>query len=374
MSELKKEDKPDRLFFIDNLRVALTVLVILHHLSVIYAANTSFYYLEKPNDAVGTVMLVMFQLLNQAYFMGFFFFLAGLFTPGSFERRGPLIFIRDRLLRLGVPLLLFYFLLGPVASIGYFQIPASIGGDKGSFFWRMGVGPLWFVVMLLAFDLCYCLWRVITRKMAVKPVADNAPAFWKIGVFVLALALTSYLIRIPLPFTKYVWSFPSLAYLPQYISFFILGTMALRRGWLRRISDSAGKIGFGAAVASIILLLPIAMSTKFGPAAAFEGNGTFQSAIYALWDSVFSVGVCLGAITYFRYKFNHQRGLGRALAKSTFTVYIIHCPVIVMLALAMRTVHTDSFLKFLMAACIGVPLCFALAYVIRKIPFADRIL
>jgi glucans biosynthesis protein C len=35
-----------RVVFLDQLRVALIILVVLHHLSVIYAANTAFYYLE----------------------------------------------------------------------------------------------------------------------------------------------------------------------------------------------------------------------------------------------------------------------------------------------------------------------------------------
>ena len=75
--------KPARLFFIDNLRIFLVVLVVLHHLSVIYAGNTSFYYLEPTKSIVSIYVLVFFQLFNQAYFMGLFFFLSGYFSPGS---------------------------------------------------------------------------------------------------------------------------------------------------------------------------------------------------------------------------------------------------------------------------------------------------
>ena len=61
-----------RLVFVDNLKVALIILVVLHHVAVIYAANTAFYYLEPAyHDTPALVVLVLFQLLNHAYFSCF---------------------------------------------------------------------------------------------------------------------------------------------------------------------------------------------------------------------------------------------------------------------------------------------------------------
>jgi len=81
------DSKPARLFFIDNLRIFLVIVVILHHLSVIYAANTSFYYLEPTKNGISILLLAFFQLFNQAYFMGLFFFLPGYFSPASYNRK-----------------------------------------------------------------------------------------------------------------------------------------------------------------------------------------------------------------------------------------------------------------------------------------------
>ena len=41
-----REKRTDRLFFMDYLRAGLVTLVVLHHLAVVYAGNTGFYYLE----------------------------------------------------------------------------------------------------------------------------------------------------------------------------------------------------------------------------------------------------------------------------------------------------------------------------------------
>ena len=103
------------------------------------------------------------------------------------------------------------------------------------------------------------------------------------------------------------------------------------------------------------------------------GNGTWQSGVYGLWDSAFSVGICLFLITLFRRFFNAPGRLGKLLAPLAFTVYVIHVPIIVLLALALRDVHIEQLLKFGLAAIIGVPLCFSAAYLVRKIPLADKI-
>jgi glucan biosynthesis protein C len=82
--------------------------------------------------------------------------------------------------------------------------------------------------------------------------------------------------------------------------------------------------------------------------------------------------MCLGLITLFRRFFDSLGLLGRFLYKHAFTVYIIHIPIIVFLALALRGVHIEQLLKFGLAAIIGVPLCFAVAYLVRKIRLRTR--
>jgi len=375
-----KATSSSRLFFADHLRVALTILLVLHHLAVMYGANAPFYYVEPPSskDPLAFLLLLVFVLVNQAYFMGFFFLIAGYFTPGSFDRKGPAAFLKDRLLRLGIPLVVFLLVLNPIASIGIYQMPAAWTGITTPFTWQqyprlIGVGPLWFVEMLLIFDLGYAAWRWLTRNQALPAQREaRSPSYLAVGVFVLALALASYLLRIVVPLGAYtpILGFPTPAYLPQYLSFFLLGVIAFRRDWLRTIPGSMGKVGFGVALLATILLLPLALSGK----TAFLGNGHWQSAVYVLWDSTFSVGMCLGLITFFRRFFNHQTRLGRFLSRHAFTVYIIHAPVIVLLALALRGIHPEQLLKFSLAALVGVPLCFVVAFLARKIPFASRIL
>src|SRR5215831_13324173 len=127
---------PARLRFADHLRAALIILVVLHHVAVMYGAGAPFYYVEPPyTDGLAFVVLLLFILLNQGYFMGLLFLVAGYFTPGSFDRKGPRPFLRDRALRLFVPLVAFVLLLNPIASIGIYQMPSRLTGITGPFGW-----------------------------------------------------------------------------------------------------------------------------------------------------------------------------------------------------------------------------------------------
>lgn len=386
-------EKPPRLYFIDHLRAALVILVVLHHLALVYGGIPPFYYYEPPvDDQIAGLIALIFVLLNQAWFMGAFFLLAGYFTPGSYDRKGPGSFLKDRLIRLGIPIVLFIFVLSPISSIGLWQMPASMGGVTDPLTWQaypylIGIGPLWFAALLLIFSVGYVGWRMITPKRE-SPVQNDPspPSYLSIGIFMLLLALASYLIRIIVPLGEavtlfvYFLSFPTLAYLPQYLSFFVLGIIASRHDWAQRVSGTMGRTGFVIALVATFTLFALGLlsflkaiesgATQIPP----FGYGTWQSAVYALWDSIFAVGMALGTITLFRRFFNGQGSFGRFLARQSYAVYVFHIPVIVLLAVALKGIVLPALLKFGLMAVITVPVCFIVAYLVRRIPYVSGVL
>lgn len=379
-------EKAARLHFVDHLRAALVTLVVLHHVALVYGAGAPFYYVEPPlTEPLAYVVLLAFALFNQAWFMGALFLLAGYFTPASYERKGPRAFLRGRLVRLGIPLIVFYFLLNPIASIGYWQMPASLTGITDPLSWQaypflLGMGPLWFVALLLIFDFVYAGWRRLTGHRTTSVSSESsAPGYLGIGIFIVALALVSYLVRMAIPMGVEVLGFPTLAYLPQYLSFFVLGAVASRHDWLRSVPRSMGVAGLVVALIGTVLLFPLALSGRLfsleiAEPAAFVGNGTWQSAAYALWDSIFAVGLGLAAVTFFRGFFDRESRFGSFLSRQSYAVYIIHTPIVVFLAVALRGIDLGAVLKFALVAIIVVPLCFAVAYIVRKMPLASRVL
>jgi hypothetical protein len=278
--------------------------------------------------------------------------------------------------------------LGPISFIGLYLDPAPRITDPLTWdsFWQLypefiSMGPLWFVALLLIFSFGYAAWRALTRNRKPSPVIEySPPSYLGIGVFILGLALVSYLVRILIPIGREVLGFPTLAYLPQYLSLFIVGAVAYRRNWFRTIPGSMGVVGFVTALVATVTLFTFvflgflkAIDTGAQQIPQF-GYGTWRSAVYALWDSIFAVGMCLAAITFFGRFFDKKSRLGSFLAQQSYAVFIIHIPIVVTITYAMRGIELGGLLKFGLASLIIVPICFIVAYLIRKIPGVARVL
>src|SRR5246127_4179205 len=81
---------------LDRARTFLTLVVLLHHSVIPY----TYFGHTDPRYFVGFDMIV---LATDSFFMAMFFFLSGLFVWPGLGRKSPGVFLRERLLRLGLP-------------------------------------------------------------------------------------------------------------------------------------------------------------------------------------------------------------------------------------------------------------------------------
>src|SRR6187402_3956934 len=81
---------------LDRARTFLTLVVLLHHAVIPY----TYFGHTDPASWIGFDVVV---LATDSFFMAMFFFLSGLFTWSGIARKAPQVFLRDRLLRLGLP-------------------------------------------------------------------------------------------------------------------------------------------------------------------------------------------------------------------------------------------------------------------------------
>ncbi|MDH3250536.1 MAG: acyltransferase family protein [Acidimicrobiia bacterium] len=379
-----RDGDASRLHYIDHLRAALVTLVVVHHVALVYGAGAPFYYVEPPfTDAIGFRWLLVFVLANQAWFMGAFFLLAGYFTPGAFDRKGSGAFLRDRIIRLGVPLAVYVFLLNPLAELGAWLMPAELTGITRDPVWSdypdlIGLGPLWFVAMLLVFSFGYVGYKSLAGGSGRSPA--RMPGYAALAAFTVALAAVSYGWRMIVPLGESVWQFPTLAYLPQYLSFFALGALAYRRDWLATLTGVKGVLGALFAGAAAVLLFPLAFSGEMFTVEVTEalenamGDGHWQSAVYAAWDSIFAVGLVLALVVAFRAAASRRNAVGSFLANHSYAVYVLHIPVVVYGAYLLRSLEMTAIAKTALVSAVVVPACFAIAFIVRKLPGVSRVL
>jgi hypothetical protein len=198
----------------------------------------------------------MFNATNQSFFMGMFFFISAFFIVPSLQRKGFGKFITDRLLRLGFPLLVFYFLLNPLTVFirnWFIRGEDPTFGDYLVNGWARGFGPLWFVEALLLFTFIFLLFRNIGSTIRI-----SFPGTYKILLFALVTAILQFIIRIWLPVG---WSMPftnfQFPFFVQYIFLFALGIVAYQNNWLDSVSFKTGKQWFITAQILIFIGFPV---------------------------------------------------------------------------------------------------------------------
>jgi surface polysaccharide O-acyltransferase-like enzyme len=127
----------------------------------------------------------------------------------------------------------------------------------------------------------------------------------------------------------------------------------------------------------VLFLFPLLFVTSGaleGNTKAIVGGVTWQSFAYSVWEEFICMGMIVVLLTWFREKFNRQSALAKALSDGTYTVFFIHTPVLVFLALALRGFKVYPLLKWLLVSPVAILTCFAIAYLLKRIPLLRSIL
>ncbi|UFP96636.1 acyltransferase family protein [Gloeobacter morelensis] len=357
-----------RIGYLDGVRGFLSLLVIVHHVAVTYGGAGIWYYIEHSGPVWVKLLLTTFVTLNRFYFMGLFFLLAAVFTPGSLARKGEVDFVQERCRRLGIPLVLFALLLSP--PLGYL---ARVYQDnfKGSFGEYLTLeppllkdfnpGPLWFVEALLVFSLLYLLVRRLQPRSTsvLKEVTT-----WQVAGFAVLLAVLYFFVRLVYPLGTFAWHL-QLAYFPQYILLFAVGVWAGSAEFFARLNrrwfwPCAALTAWGAAMVPSLVLLNGGIDDHF------LGGWHWQAAALCLVEGVTCPAACIAVLLLFRDRISVGRRLQAFLGENSYAVYIVHAPVCVLAALAFRDIPLHPLGKFFVVSLLGVGLSLAVAASLRR--------
>ncbi len=348
-----------RIYFLDNLKVLIAILVVFHHAAQPYGPGGGWWIASEPGGIIDFVILGIFMAVNASFFMGLFFMISAYFVPASLERKGAAKFMKDRLVKLGVPILIF--------SIGVFPVMGYLLNGEPS----ITLGHLWFLAMLLIFSAIYVAYWLV-KKPSLK--AKRAfPGNVAILAFIMAMALISFVVGIWSPENNWVpLGLFEPFHLTQYAMLFAAGLIAYREGWIDAIPKATAKLWSRVAILTGIMLIFVGGLTN---SAEFSGGLTLASLLGTIWEAFMCVSMCIALLALFKNRFNSQGPLAKALANNSFTVYLIHIPIIVFLQYLLIGVAIDPLIKFAIVGTIGVLLAFAIShYVIRRLPYAMYIL
>ena len=345
------------------------------------------------------MLLILFCTVNQAFFMGLFFLIAGYLMPGAVERHGAGAYLRERALRLGVPILAFSLFIGPLTIVLATRAnPASTAavadavkglafGERLLLYGRLGLfsfGPLWFAAALLVFSFVYVAWRALASRLpALRPSAASWPFPSNITLAAAALATGAAAFALRLVWPLGVESFgpafgyfsTDLGYFASYIVLFAAGCVGASAHWLDAAPAAQRRLWLIVALCALPVFPVISLLAPHVPALQGDAGGgwNIQAVIYAFWEPLVAWGIILGLLHAFQRRFASLGPIGSALARRAYAIYIIHPPVLVAVALAWRHVEAPHLVKFAVTGSATCLACFWLAGLLLRAPWIRRI-
>jgi surface polysaccharide O-acyltransferase-like enzyme len=356
-------------------------MVILVHAGLAYGGPGDWAFQDPAVDEITPILLTYFNAITGSYFMSAFFLLAGYFTPRSLERKGAKQFLIDRLIRLGIPILFYITIILNFTrwflSVYYLGVPFGIGDLRLVY----DPGHLWFLQVLLIFAVVYVLCRVLASRGSMRPIQvyrhrfpPDASLFACIGV----LTVLTFIERMIWPVGEVIFLNLQAGFFSHYVFCFFVGVLAYRGDWFQRLGKAQARRWGIMSLVVILLFVPMVIlgGVLEGEEnlAKFAGGLHWQSLAYSFWFTFLMVGIIVYLLYFFRERLDRTSPLARSMAANVYTVYIIHQTVLIMLHVFMLPVKIPTIVKFLIVSLIAVPVCFLPSSLIRKIPYAKRVL
>ncbi len=361
-----------RLPFLDGLRVAAFALLIPYHVGMYYV--TWDWHVKSPaaSDA-----LEPFMMLSSPWRLGLLFLIGGAACQGLFARRGRLGTLKDRSLRLLLPL--FFGMAVIVTPQAYFEVltkvPAQLPGDGGYLdFWAaylhggtycrgthcMDV-PTWNHLWFLPY-----LWLY---AVVVALLADRGPAW------VVRLPAWAWLLLPALPLALMrVFVFPRH---PSTHSFFHDLYNHLQYGWLFALGwASRTPLADGLWAAALKGRWAALLGALAGWALLIVYFRTYadtpppQSLLMAQrvgW-ALMSWWAIVAACGWAQRAFTRESPALRQAAGAVFCCYILHQSLIVLLSQVLKPLALPWGLEALLLIALTFALCAAAYLVARRVP------
>ncbi|HEX6844871.1 MAG TPA: acyltransferase, partial [Actinomycetota bacterium] len=327
-----------------------------------YADYGSWTYQDVREVSLSTpaeTVFAIFVTVGSLFLMGLFFLVAGLLAEDSLARKHRGRFVRDRLIRLGVPFAVFTLVLWPLVELVMFE---STGYDQTYWFWfspdpYLDNGPVWFVGVLLVFSLLYA---ALPRPARDEP--RTALGARHLVVLAAVVGASSFLVRLVFPIGSEQFLNPHFFQWSQLGWAFALGAVAARRGWLRPVPD---RLARGCAIATLFATLTIAAIVVSAEPLGYEpdifyGGWALAPLLAATFEGILAVTAPIWLLHVAQHRLDRAGPILADLARSSYAAYLLQAPVLVGLALLLRPVALAGDAKALAVGVLGVVASFGL--------------
>jgi hypothetical protein len=375
----------------DRARTFIILLVLIHHSVIPY----TYFGRTDRQSFLGFDGVVTF---NDSFMMSAMFLLSGLFVWPSLRRKGVGDFLRGRCLRLALPFVIGVVILMPLAYYAI-ELRNSVPSLSFAAFWWKTVtvgpwesGPIWFLAVLLAFDLLTALIYLVAPgivdtigRVSTARLKHPAYAFW---MFLVASVLLYVPPELYLGIGKWLTLGPLAVQADRillYLLYFFVGAGIGAVGGDRTLLSDDGELArrwpawLAATLLSFAGLIGLIIY-KHEALPDPDNPPLWWNALHALMFAAFSASQTFNVIALM-LKFD-SRGWSvlDPLRESSFGIYLIHYVPLLWLQYALFGLtlapipQATAILKALIVFVLTLAISWAATIAARKIPGATRVI
>lgn len=350
--------KASREYYLDHLKVGLTILVILHHLAIVFGGEGGFVITVSSNNLVISLLLTIFLAINQSYFMGLFFGISGYFSEKSLFKKGKESFVIGKIKRLLLPAMVYFFIVGPAIQVFVDLFYRSKSFDKLTY--NPQFGAIWFIFVLSLFDIVFAN----LRGKFVKSYRSLSKS--KIILLALIIGHITFLVRIIFPVGVFLLGI-QMAHFPQYITAYLIGVSLARNHHELKIDLGEIKKALKLVLLLIVLLfvglgIVVALIGDIGPA---FGGFNFVSYIYSVWEQLMFFSMSYFLLALSKFYFNEKKKHSNFLSRNAYGAYLVHSAVIVGVVTILSKTELASFPLAFMSTLFSLLISFLLPQTYR---------
>lgn len=379
----------ERLHGLDAVRGGALLLGIFFHAGFSFFPGDTFWLIM---DTQRSAALSGLAFVLHIFRMTLFFILAGYFGRMQAERLGTVSFAKDRLKRIGAPILIFWpVMIASLIALAIWGFLVSHGGvvpestppPPPLSVETFPLTHLWFLYMLLIFYGGMLISRkvivLLDRRGFISGATDTClrqiaktPFLPLLLALPLAWALNDLTVwypffGIPTPDKGFV---PNLASLIGYGSAFLIGWVLHRQsGLLQKVSCYWPLYLFTALILTSFCLSTIGTNLTYGQ---FLTGST--KTLYALGYTVATWTWAFGLIGLSLKLMSGHSAARRYIADASYWLYLIHLPIVIILQIWVSQWALPAELKYLLILGVSLPLMLLSYHVLVRFTFIGALL
>lgn len=369
----------DRHYFLDWLRIIAFFILILFHTAKYYAPLP--WHIQSPEPQVG---ILPYMMATGPWRLALLFMISGVASAFILGKTSPLSFIRQRSLRLLVPLgfgiivvippQFYYEVIDKFNYTGsyleflglYLTGYGGFCGNDGKCLFFPDWNHLWFLGYLWVYSVALAVFAATWsgRLDQFGASLDRMLTGWR-AIAIPALTLAILRVVLAGAATSNIPVVASVFYHANYFVLFVVGVLLARQAGIWKTAEAQRWVALGIAVACWA-----ARVAYFSIPPAEFAPGT---AVVLRYAELAVFGICawsaiMAAVGFAHRHLNVDNGVRRYMTQAVFPIYILHQTVIIALAFNLRPFGIPAFLEGPLIALATTLLCLAAFEGIRRIP------